>query len=65
MTEEKTKMERKKEVLFTLLDDWEKLCRKSLLKLVGKKASYTRGYISGELNTIEIMKQFTEEARRK
>jgi len=59
------KMERKKTVLLTLVDDWEKLCKKSLSKRTVKKHPYTFGFISGELKAIEIMKQFIEEAWRK
>ena len=60
-----SKMERKKVVLLTLVDDWQKLCKKSLSKLNPEKQPYARGFILGELNAILIMKKFIEEAWRK
>ncbi len=59
------KIEKKEVILLTLIDDWEKLCKKSLSKRGVKKDSYSLGYISGELKTIEIMKQFIEETRKR
>ena len=59
------KMERKKTVLLTLVDDWEKLCKKSLSKFKIEKSPYGFGFISGELKAIGIMKSFIEEAWRK
>ena len=59
------KMGRKKTVLLNLIDDWEKLCRKTLSKLSSGKHPYSIGFISGELNAIKIMKNFIEEAWRK
>jgi len=59
------KMERKKNVLLTLIDDWEKLCKKSLSKKRIKNDPYSVGYISGELKAIEIIRKFIEEAWRK
>jgi len=59
------KMERKKIVLLTLIDDWEKLCKRSLLKFKVKKNPYACGFISGELKAIEIMRKFIKEAWRK
>ena len=65
------KMERKKTVLLNLLDDWEKLCKKSLSKIIRnekvykvKKSPFARGFISGELKAIVIMRKFIEEAWR-
>ena len=58
------KMERKKVVLLTLLDDWEKLCRETISKLGSGKYPYTRGFISGELNAIKIIRNFIDEAWR-
>ena len=59
------KMERKKIILLNLISAWKKLCRKSLKKLQGQKNTYSYGFISGELKTIEIMRKFIEEAWRK
>lgn len=59
------KMEKKKAVLLTLIDNWKKLCEKSLSKRRVKRDPYSLGYISGELKAIEIMKEFIDEAWRK
>ena len=61
---EADKMERKKTVLLNLIDDWEKLCKKSLSKLSVKRNPHTCGFISGELKAIVIMRKFIDEAWR-
>ena len=59
------KMEEKKVIVLNLIDDWQKLCKKSLSKLSVKENPYSFGIISGELAAIEIMRKFIEEAWRK
>lgn len=58
-----TKKEREKlTVLLSLVNDLKELCKKHLEERKVKKDPYSRGYISGELNTLEIMKQSIEKA---
>ena len=59
------KMERKIVIILTLIKKMEKHCKKSLKIKEIRKDPYSLGHISGELRILEIMKQFTEEARRK
>lgn len=53
-----------KTILLTLIDDWERLCKKSLSKLKVKKSPYTVGLIRGELKAILTMKKFIIKAWR-
>ena len=56
-----SKMERKKKVLLTLMNDWGKLCKESLSEVKRKNGAYMLGYVSGELNAIKIIRKFIEE----
>jgi len=58
-------MERKKKVLLTLMNDWEKLCKESLSSVKRENGAYMLGYVSGELNAIKIIRKFIEEIWRK
>ena len=60
----KTKMERKRDVLLKLIDDWEKLSEEALKLEEVKKSNLLIGEIFGELRVLGILKKFIIEAWR-
>ena len=61
----KTKMERKRDVLLKLIDDWEKLSKEALKLKEVKKSKLLIGEIFGELRALGIMKKFIIKAWRR
>ncbi len=59
------KMDKKLNIIATLINNWKKLCEKSLSKKGIENDPYSRGFILGQFNVLEEMEKFIVEARKR